>query len=153
MKSVLFLLFSFGLLASGFGVETPARWQTVDQRFHFSSSKSFYHCDYVEARANDILVQLGAQNLKVECRGGLPDWSGNWIYLTYDVVVSAAADKATTTARAMDQVLGFNEACDLHERLVRNILPSFEVYDSVKRGTCWDSQGRLSYEVKLLKAN
>ena len=130
--------------------DVPARWDDVRQKFSFSSFNSYYHCDYVERQATRTLEALGAQNIKVDCRGGLPDWDINWITAEFSVLRTADADKATTTARVVNRGLEFRESCDLNKEMTRRFLREFEVTDSNRRGSCRDSRGRLKYNVQLL---
>jgi hypothetical protein len=130
--------------------QVPARWERVTEKFNFFSNKSFYTCDYVEARAEDILERLGARNIEVDCRGGLPHWDNNWVTASFDVIKESTADKATTQAQAAGVSLSFFESCDLHERMMKQLSRKFEVIQKTVRGSCWDSRGQLDYNITLL---
>ena len=147
LLSILALSF-VGVLAQA--DEVPARWEKVTQKFSFHSFYSYYSCDYVEGRAQQILTDLGAQDINVKCRGGLPDWDINWVTAEYSVLQSADADKATTVGQVRSRGVSFDESCDLNEQMTNRFLKNFEVYTQEKRGFCNYSQGRMRYSVQLL---
>ena len=130
--------------------DVPARWETVTQKFSFSSFNSYYHCDYVERQAEEALEALGAQDINVRCRGGLPNFDINWITAEYSVLQTADADKATTVGQVRSRNLRFRESCDLNDRMMKKFLSEFEVYEQRRTGSCHDSRGRIKYDVQLL---
>lgn len=97
-----------------------------------------------------LLEALGAQDINVKCRGGLPDFDINWINAEYSVLLTAEADKATTVGQVLSRNIRIKESCDLNDRMMRKFLSEFEVYAQDRRGVCNDSRGRLNYDVLLL---
>ena len=129
----------------------PAALAATEISFTYSSFNSYYTCSYVESLTESVLIELGAENIEVDCTGGLPDTYGNFVTATFSSWREVAADKSTRTALLTPVSFGTRESCDLYERIVTSVLDGFQVYAEQKSGACWDSSGTLSYSVTVLR--
>jgi hypothetical protein len=156
MKNVLALMFSLALLPVNFSLasdekEVPATNLEQEVSFSYFNFNAYYSCSYVEGVAYKILADLGATDVEVDCQGGLPDTTGNWVTTRFLSARETTADKSTRTAKAVDVGIELRESCDLHDTIVREVAKGFDVKAFSKKGVCWDSAGNASYKLKVLR--
>lgn len=143
-----FALIAFVLGISSFAhANEPATFVTKSVDFSYSSFRSYYACSYAETQAVNYLKQLGARNIRVSCSGGLPHMDAIFLRATFRAAVQGGQSTATWQAVKIRN----RDACDFNERLVRELLPEFSIRNVYKSGTCWDSQGRFTYNLSVLK--
>ena len=150
MKILLSLLM-LGFAAPAFAVDCKsAELQTRELNWTYSSFHNYYHCDFVERESEKILAEMGAVNVDVRCRGGLPH--SDFVRVTATFASHASLDGGDREACQEDVRLRYwNDSCDLHERMIDKYLEGFEVRSLEKRSSCRDSRGRLEYNFNVLK--
>jgi len=153
------LAFAFSLVcipmaaqAVAIGQQVPAVLQTQNVQFTYSNPNSFYACDYVVNETKSMLQGLGAQNVNVQCNGGIPYENFNSVSATFSTVDPATtSEKSTLMGTISNATLEAHESCDLHLRIYENVIKSFQVYAQQENDTCWDSQGDFQANVTVLK--
>jgi len=144
----LIVCFSLGVWADVDVKKTPVQYETQKMDFHFYSHRSFYSCHYAEKQTDLVLTALGAQNIKIQCRGGLPHFEHVDVKAEFD-----SAQPASSSEQKGEYVfveLRFDESCQFNKELVKEILPHFEVDVQKHWGSCWYSKGRFAYELEVL---
>ncbi len=152
--AVLAILIGTTLGIQGFADDTQlvhATLATKEVSFFHQGIHSFYSCDYVQNETEKALSALGARDAKVRCAGGLPYESYTHVTASFKAIRETSADKSTMTAKMTSIILRHSDSCDLHEEILRNLLPAFEVYSKRVHSSCWDSQGDVEYDVTVLR--
>lgn len=152
MKKVLAaLLLSFTFGSQSALADSAVRLVEREVKFSYHSSRNLYHCSFVERQSRMVLEALGAHDVEVSCRGGLPDHPVNWVTATFLSYEFEGQGLTPPPQGFVEVSLAFRESCDLHERIVDSLLKGFDVRELSKRSTCWHSQGRLNYSLLVLK--
>lgn len=129
-------VFVLTMIATSVGWSDATKTSTI--KFSYWERHSLYACSYVEGRAQFFAKKLGATNVEVDCKGGLPH--NDWVQAEITFSTPANSEERTTKIR-------INEACDFNQKLLEKMLPAFEPSEVVRKGVCWDSQGRLRYTI------
>lgn len=150
MKSVLgvlVLLFSFSVSSTEC---SSAVYEYTSVSFSYISNSNFYSCSFAEREAATLLLQLGADDINVRCRGGLPD--SRSLFVTANFYRAVFREHPFSGACREQVSLRYNnDSCDFRERMIDKFLTAFEVGHKNKRSSCWDSRGSLRYSFSILK--
>jgi len=144
----------FGFLAAHAEDVTQVPALQAKQKVQFSHSgfRSSYSCSYVEGQTKKILKALGAQEIKVRCSGGLESRSETvFIRAQFLALHETTEEKSTQVATILPVKLKFKESCSLHKTIVDQLLKKFEVYTHKEFNNCYDWQGRVEYDLTVLK--
>lgn len=137
MKYVSFL---FAVALIGFAGLAHASEQK-SFNFDYSSNQSFFACSYVEGQASKVLTTLGAENVKMNCYGGIQ--YGQWL----PVALSATFTIEEKGARTV--VLRGRDACDMNVKLIKTILTTVDHEVLSSSYSCWGSTGQYKFEIAL----
>ena len=117
-------------------------------------TRVYYNCDSVEDRVEAMLEQMGAQNIRVRCTGGLDRFNGRFstaarVRASYEAL-STDVDGGNTTVSIFNETLtarGTN--CHLVTRAFRAVSKNFEI-TSAELPRCRRSsraRARINFEV------
>jgi hypothetical protein len=140
MKVLLLILTVIGL-----GTSAEAR-EGRGNNIHFSSTNTYYSCSAAEALTTAHLQTLGAEDIKVVCSGGLPDWWYLDVFASY--TIASASD---VSASYLPVTIETTSSCDLNEAILTELFANFYVKNLATKGTCTDSKGRLTFSAKVLR--
>jgi hypothetical protein len=129
----------------------PAILSQEKIQFDYASPRSSYHCDFVRAETAAILRHLGAQDITVTCAGGYPYNRTNQVSAQFRSIRQTSEEKSTRKAMMTPVMLRFQGLCDLHERIVQELLVGFDVFEFSETGECNYSSGSRSFDLKTLK--
>ena len=121
------------IVSSAFASEYVARKLNWSPRSHNGGTISYYNCDFVEATVESHLADLGAQNVRVSCSGGI---EMGW---TTPAHVRASFEVAVPSANGTSRevVLSGRESCSLNVEFLDKALPLFPGVKVVsKRSSC-----------------
>jgi hypothetical protein len=105
-------------------------------------NRIYLSCDYAERATEDILVQMGAENIDVRCNGGL-----DFGYYT-PVSINAKFDFATTGTVAIES--DFNTNCYFDTALVNRMVRKFDNISKVSANSfCFSSDDNYSFELDV----
>ena len=120
-------------------------------QFRHRGVRQSYHCDFVRAETRAILRKLGATQIEVICRGGLPNNSYNYVNVSFVSLRETTSDKSTKRAYRTGAEMQFSQRCDLRQAIVENVLNGFDVYDFAQDGECRQGLGQVFYSMKTLQ--
>ena len=129
--------------------------ELVSRKFSFTyfgsdiGSRTYYNCDSAEDIMRDRLVELGAQNVRVSCFGGIENWGGRWnatpVSLTARFMVPGSRANAQRIVLKSDR---FESNCDFNVQLMNKLLKSLPNARMVSRkSSCRGGRGNWSYTV------
>lgn len=129
--------------------------ELVSRKFSFTyfgsdvGSRTFYSCDSAEDMLRDRLVELGAQNVRVSCFGGIENWGGTWnatpVSLTARFMVPGTRANAQRLVIMGDR---FNSNCDFNVQMMNKLLKNLPNARMVSRkSSCRGARGSWSYTV------
>ena len=121
------------IVSSAFASEYVSRKLNWSPRTHNGGTVSYYNCDSVEATVESHLADLGAQNVRVSCSGGIEmGWTTPaHVRATFEVAVPGA----NGTSRQV--VIAGRESCSLNVEFLDAALPLFPgVKVASKRSSC-----------------
>jgi hypothetical protein len=114
--------------------------------------RSYYSCDYAEARTETVLELFGATNVSVTCSGGLDRghyWGPIRVKASFDLPVLAGNEVAETVKF---RSTGSNTSCALNVKIVKSLLPSFDNVTVVKKNdSCVSASSSYSYEFSIVR--
>ena len=119
-------------------------------QFEYTSPRSSYHCDFVKAETAAILRKLGATQIFVSCTGGIPYGRTNYVQAQFQSLRQTTVDKSTRKAGMTQIILQFHQLCDLHEKIMAELLVGFDVFNYTDSGVCNFSNGEKGYDFATL---
>lgn len=146
MKTMTFIAALFAV-SSAFASEYVTKKLSWGPRTHHGGSVTYYNCDSVENTVESHLEDLGAQNISVNCSGGIEmGWSTPaHVTAKFDVAVPAA----NGTTREI--TLKGHESCNLNTEFLDTVIPMFPgVKVLAKRASCFGGRtDRWSYTLSI----
>ncbi len=149
MKTLIALLF-----ASTLTLSVQAKETTV--KFGIFIHNNWFSCDLVEGLTKSHVEKLGGQLVDVRCNGGLPYSQHLNVTAVIDSATSTDSNSTLSTItynNRSNRRVGRDVHCALDVKIIDNILKGFEVLELEKRDTCWGSEGRYRYDLKLRTFN
>lgn len=135
MMTIVAALFA---VSSAFATEYVSRKLSFSPRTHNGGTISYYNCDSVEDTVASHLEDLGAQNVRVSCSGGIEmGWmTPVFVRASFDAAVSASNGVTRTV------VLQGSESCHLNTEFLDAAIKLFPTATlESKRASC--NGGRL----------
>jgi hypothetical protein len=131
------ILFALALI----GFAGIANAHEVSFTFNYNNQNSYYACSYAEGQASKTLTLLGADNVVVDCHGGIENGTLWPISMSGSFLHSEKGERTV--------VLKGRESCDFNVKLINTILASMPHEKVVSQNTCWDSEGSYRFEINL----
>jgi hypothetical protein len=137
MKYVTFL---FALALIGFATLANASEQK-SFNFNYNNFNVYYACDYARDQAANTLEVLGAENVSVNCTGGIENNTMLPISMngTFNLV-----EKGARTV-----VLKGRDSCDFNVKLINTLLSTIDHETVMEHINCMDAQGSYHFEINL----
>lgn len=112
-----------------------------------SWGRSYYSCDYVEARAEEVLELFGATNISTTCYGGIE--YGRVAPVTIDVTFDAPVLNGVVE-RTTYKGDRWNPSCGLNVAMINSFVKSFpNVKVLAKRDRCVSETSKYSYDLEI----
>lgn len=132
--------------------QVPAVLVPQKVQFFYSDPYSIYSCDAVQYIAKNMLKNLGARNIDVNCSGGLPYTDSNAVTATFSTLQLAPSNAKPNIAGTVTSVtLNAHDSCDLNKTVFEDVIKSFRVYSTHEYDSCWDASGDFQAQVQVLK--
>lgn len=128
----------------------PVYAQEQSISFTYFGGRNAYHCDFVRAETSAILRKLGATDIQVFCRGGLPYDRANYIEAQFISSRQTTTEKSTRMGVVTPIQLNFISSCELHSVVVENVLLGFDTFELQSSGPCRNAREPLTYRFKTL---
>lgn len=128
----------------------PAYVQEQQISFTYRGGREAYHCDFIRAETTAILRQIGAMDIEVFCRGGLPYDRNNFVETRFTSVRQTTTEKSTRMGTITPVGLNFISSCDLHRVIIESVLLGFDTFELESSGTCRNAREPLNYQFKTL---
>ncbi|MCO4754043.1 MAG: hypothetical protein KC478_06155 [Bacteriovoracaceae bacterium] len=132
--------------SSAFANMVPTAEKTVTKKFRMDSRTDFgarvyYNCDSVEIRGEELLEELGATNILVDCSGGLDPvtrWPMDaYVEATFTVKVEDANGQGTGMYE--DFLFRSHTSCDLYKSFFDHVKDEFEFAELDRVRSCSSS--------------
>jgi hypothetical protein len=112
---------------------------------------SYYSCDYVEARTEQVLEMFGATQVQVDCSGGIEFGRMSPVMVTASFEAPAlVGTEVAQTVKYRGDV--WNPSCGINVKIVKSVLPKFSNVTVVKKSdSCAFQNTNYSYEFSIVK--
>jgi hypothetical protein len=108
------------------------------------SNRVFLSCHYVERAAESIMKQLGAEDVRTDCRGGIDYGMYTPVSVNVNYVLPVAANAITIKS-------DFNTNCFFDTKFIDQLVRSSARLERGNRATrhCFSSDSNYSYDVVI----
>ncbi len=118
--------------SSAFANMVPTAEKTVTKKFRMDSRSDFgarvyYNCDSVEVRGEELLEELGATNIDVECSGGIDPFNRypQDAYVEATFTVKVEDEKGEGLGMYEDFYFRSHTSCDLFKSFFKGVKDAF----------------------------
>lgn len=147
------ILFTTLIFANAYAVG----YKTVQENFtifsNVGSGQVYYNCDSVEYKVEELLEEMGAQNIRVRCSGGL-DRFGQFstsarVNTTFDVLSYEMPNDGTMFSTKRVEIRE-RDNCHLYNSSFKALSKSFEISE-ISTGVCFRPGDRTRISFKVIK--
>jgi hypothetical protein len=120
-------------------------------------NRIYYNCDSVENQVTGLLKEMGAQNIRVTCYGGMDrnmppiSWEAS-VDLSYSAMKLAGADESGVKAIWTPVSIRDSDNCHLLTQVFRNVKGHFAIRSLKGPGHCGSIDQSFRVQFETLKA-
>ncbi|MBD65602.1 MAG: hypothetical protein CME62_10375 [Halobacteriovoraceae bacterium] len=151
MKSIILTLVLMAGNALAIGYEQKNASFTISS-IAGNGSRVYYNCNSVEDKVEDVLLQLGAKNIRVRCSGGLDRWgmSTDAFVRASFTALSEDVDGNIIAAVSHEEIRKRSD-CHLYSEIVEGVEDKFLMYSVPQVDRCYRAGDRTRIKLSVLK--